>query len=234
MPLFMAIQIKICGLTSVQDVRAVIATGADAIGINFYAKSPRFVEPRDAQHLIAAAGASLIKVGVFVNADVETVSGIYDALGLDLIQLHGDEPPDYIGDLGVRPVMRAFRVDERGLAPVAEYLQACGRLGKMPKAVLLDAYRPAQFGGTGDAADWDLIRREKPLLNAVLTGHVPIVLAGGLTPDNVAEAIAAAAPDAVDTASGVESSPGKKDPELVRRFVETARRAYLDPAAPIT
>lgn len=202
------------------------AAGADAIGINFYAGSLRFVEPRDAQHLVAAAPPSLTKVGVFVNADVEAVCVIYDALGLDLIQLHGDEPPEFIRDLGTRPVMRAFRIDKRGLAPVAEYLEECGRLGKMPQAVLLDAHCPGQFGGTGETADWDTIRQERRLLRTVLYHAMPFVLAGGLTSDNVGEAIATVGPSMVDTASGVESSPGKKDPVLVRRFIESARRAF--------
>src|SRR5688500_16570390 len=118
-------QIKICGLTRVEDVRAAAAAGADAIGLNFYAGSPRFVEPPQAQHLIAAAPRGMVNVGVFVNADVETICGICDALGLVLIQLHGDEPPEFLTELGNRPVMRAFRVDDRGLSPVADYLAEC-------------------------------------------------------------------------------------------------------------
>jgi phosphoribosylanthranilate isomerase len=206
----------------------VAAAGADAIGINFYAESPRFVEPRSAQHLVAAAPPSLVKVGVFVNADLEAVCGIYDALGLDMIQLHGDEPPQFIRDLEHRPVIRAFRIDDRGLAPVGEYLEQCDRLRKMPRAVLLDAHRAGQFGGTGQTADWRTIRNEKRLLRDVSFQTVSLILAGGLTADNAVEAISTVAPKGVDTASGVESSPGKKDPHLVRQFVEAARGAFQD------
>jgi phosphoribosylanthranilate isomerase len=214
-------QIKICGLTRVEDVREAAAAGADAIGINFYAGSRRFVEPRNAQHLVAAAPRKMTKVGVFVNADVETVCGIYDALGLDLIQLHGDEPPEFLAELGNRPIIRAFRVDDRGLAPVAAYLAECVRLNSRPRAVLLDAYHPNQFGGTGQPADWPTIAAQRHLIN-----EYPLVLAGGLTPQNVATAIKTVQPTAVDTASGVESQPGHKDPDQMQQFVSAARTAF--------
>ena len=218
-------QIKICGLTRVEDVRAAAQAGAEAIGLNFYAGSPRFVEPPDAQHLVAAAPRGIVKVGVFVNADAETICGIYDALGLDLIQLHGDEPPEFLAELGGRPVMRAFRLDDRGLAPVADYLNECDRLSSRPRAILLDAHRIGRFGGTGQPADWPTIAEQRHLIN-----EYPLVLAGGLTPENVATAIKTVQPTAVDTSSGVESKPAQKDPQLVRQFVTAAKSAFMDTA----
>jgi phosphoribosylanthranilate isomerase len=219
--------IKICGITNVEDARMVVESGADAVGINFYAGSPRFVPIERAMHVAAVVPKRVVKVGLFVNANVETISAACDGLGLDLVQLHGDEPPEFVAALGRRPVMRAFRVGEDGLTPVAEYLKRCRELRCVPRMVLLDAFRAGHYGGTGNVADWDRIRRERALL-----GEMPLVLAGGLTPDNVAAAIEAVRPAAVDAASGVESSPGHQDAGLVRRFVEAARAAFdaINPA----
>jgi phosphoribosylanthranilate isomerase len=215
--------IKICGVTSVDDARAVAAAGADAIGLNFYAGSPRFLPLERAQHVAANIPANVLRVGLFVDAPAETICGAYDALGLDLIQLHGDEPPEFLAELGDRPVMRAFRVGAEGLRPVADYLGRCRELGTVPAMVLVDAFVADQRGGTGKTADWDALVAERHLL-----GDAKLVLAGGLTPDNVADAIRRVRPDAVDTASGVESSPGQKDHDAVRRFVAAARQAFRE------
>ncbi|MEX0641511.1 MAG: phosphoribosylanthranilate isomerase, partial [Pirellulales bacterium] len=139
--------IKICGITSAADARLAVDAGADAIGINFYAASPRFVPPEQALH-IAAAATGVVRVGVFVNADAETVCGVFDGVSLDAIQLHGDEPPEFLTQLGRRPVMRAFLVGADGLRLVREYLNECRALGVLPRAVLLDAHVPGEFGGT--------------------------------------------------------------------------------------
>ena len=186
----------------------------------------------------------MVKVGLFVNAPALVVCQTYDDLHLDLIQLHGDETPDYIAQLGSRPVMRAFRVGampRKGteevveeefrkmegvfpttssvpLAPVIEYLARCRQLHAMPRLVLLDSLVLGEYGGTGKAADWSTARAY-----TAQSGLPPLVLAGGLTPDNVAEAITAVRPAAVDVASGVESRPGRKDPAAVEAFVRAAR-----------
>lgn len=213
--------IKICGITTVDDARAAAAAGADAVGLNFYGESPRFLPLEQAQHVAAVVPKGVLKVGLFVNAPAEAICGAYDALGLGLIQLHGDEPPEFLAELGRRPVMRAFRVGADGLPPIAEYLRRCGELGTPPAMVLLDAHRAGQFGGTGTPADWDHIADERSLL-----GDVPLALAGGLTADNVAAAIFRVRPSAVDTASGVETRPGHKDAAAMQRFVAAARAAF--------
>ncbi len=213
-------QIKICGITNVDDARTVAQAGADAVGLNFYPKSPRYISTDQARAVVEALPGPVVKVGLFVNAEVDAVCRTYDELGLDLIQLHGDEPPAFLAQLGDRPVMRAFRLDQRQLAPVRQYLDTCGQLDCTPQLALLDAFVQGEYGGTGELADWATIQ-------GFSTGQIPpLVLAGGLTPQNVAEAIHTVRPAAVDTASGVESSPGQKDPAAVKAFVHAAREAF--------
>ena len=215
-------RIKIGGLTSVDDAAAVVEAGADAIGLNFYARSPRFVPHDSARDIVRAIGPRACKVGLFVNSPAEEITEIYDELGLDLIQLHGDESPDILRELAPRPVMRAFRVGPDGLRPVRRWMEASLRMSLFPKLVLFDAYQPGQYGATGTTTDWSLARayREK-------RGMPPLVLAGGLKGENVAEAIAAVGPAAVDVAGGVERAPGRKDHDRVREFVAAARAAFL-------
>jgi phosphoribosylanthranilate isomerase len=214
-------RVKICGITNEADARAIAGAGADAVGLNFFEKSPRFLTPENAEAVAAALPEGVVKVGLFVNATTERILEKWERLGLDLIQLHGDEPPDFLDQLGNRPVMRAFRPGDEGLAPVRKYLESCRSLGCLPDLVLIDSYRKGQYGGTGATADWDTARQYPSE-----DWHPPLVLAGGLTVENVAEAIAAVRPSGVDTASGVESAPGKKDAEVVRQFVESAGRAF--------
>lgn len=215
-------RIKICGITNSVDARTAAEAGADAIGVNFYESSPRYVERRLATEILAELPAGVAKVGVFVNAPSERVCETFDHLGLDWIQLHGDEPPEYLDDLGDRPVIRTLGHHRHGLdhALSLKYLERCKALARMPRCVLVDACVPGEYGGTGKAADWSLVAA----LHQSLAG-VPLVLAGGLTPDNVARAISQAKPAAVDVASGVERSPGRKDPQLVARFVSAATEA---------
>jgi phosphoribosylanthranilate isomerase len=211
-------QIKICGITDVDDARLVARAGADAIGLNFYPKSPRFLSAEKARAIAAAVPAGVCKVGLFVNAPALEVGRLFDQLGLDLIQLHGDEPPEYLAGLGGRPVMRAFRLGASGLEPITRYLTRCRQLEALPQLVLIDSLVAGSYGGTGQVANWTLAGRyprENP----------PLVLAGGLTPANVAESIRTVRPAAVDTASGVESSPGRKDLDLVGQFIAAARAA---------
>ncbi|MCU0880438.1 MAG: phosphoribosylanthranilate isomerase [Pirellulaceae bacterium] len=197
-------QIKICGITTVEDALLAAEAGADAIGLNFYAQSPRCVSPEGAQ---------------------EIGRGITSGWG---VQLHGDEPPAAIRDvrhLTKTPVVRAFRCRGSNLADVAGYLAECRNLDAMPDAILLDAFAPGSYGGTGHVVDWPVVGSRGEQLFGL-----PLILAGGLTPDNVAQAIATARPNAVDVASGVESSPGKKDPAKVRAFVAAAKAAFTESA----
>ena len=165
----------------------------------------------------------MAKVGVFVNARAEEVRQTAERLNLDYVQLHGDEPPSMLGELaaGLR-LIRAFRLGKPGWQPLVDYLDECRRFAAMPVAILADACRDGSYGGTGQAVDWALARQFHELELGI-----PLILAGGLTPQNVAEAIAAVSPAAVDTASGVESSPGCKDPAKVDTFIAASRAAML-------
>ena len=217
-------RIKICGITSIEDARVVVDAGADAIGLNFYDQSQRYVELPLAQQLVEVVPGHVVKVGVFVNASSDEVCSTFDRLTLDLIQLHGDESPEFLAELKDRPVMRAFRIDQRKLNHVMEYLDQCHRLNCSPRMVLMDASEPGQFGGTGKLTHWPTVASVQDRL-----GDIPLVLAGGLDAENVGEAISAVRPHAVDSASGVEDQPGKKDAHRVAAFVEAAKAAFASP-----
>jgi phosphoribosylanthranilate isomerase len=213
-------QTKICGITNVDDARTVVQAGADAIGLNFYPRSKRCISAELARDIIAAIPPGIVKVGLFVNSPASEICRLFDQLGLDLIQLHGDEPPDYLPQLAPRPVMRAFRLGTEGLPPVVQYLDQCRELNALPTLTLLDSAVQGSYGGTGRTLDWNLASQY-----AIQPDMPPLVLAGGLTPGNVAQAIRTVRPAAVDVASGVESPPGRKDPALVESFVQAARAA---------
>jgi phosphoribosylanthranilate isomerase len=212
--------VKICGITRPDDARAVAAAGADAIGLNFYPQSPRVIDLDRARAIIAELPAGMIKVGLFVNAPSAEICRTCDTLGLDLIQLHGDERPELLAALGKRPAMKAFRVaGPEGLQAIANYLEICRVRGCMPRMILLDAPLARGFGGSGKLADWSLARQY------IQNGNPPmLVLAGGLKAENVAKAIRETGATAVDTASGVESQPGIKDPATIRAFVLAAKQ----------
>lgn len=217
-------QIKICGITSAADARLVAMGGADAVGLNFYPLSARFLSIANAVEIAAALAKPVCKVGLFVNAAPTEIKTAHREVGFDLVQLHGDEPPEAIARLAPLPVLRAFRLSAGGLPAIEQYLARCAKLNCLPAMVLLDAHVKDAYGGTGQTADWQLaaeFRRRFPQL--------PLVLAGGLTAANVADAISAVRPAAVDTASGVESSPGHKDRQRVIAFVEQARAALSTP-----
>jgi phosphoribosylanthranilate isomerase len=243
-------RIKICGITSPGDALMVAEAGADAIGLNFYEESPRYVTPQLAEKIVEELRGTYSDVevavyGVFVNATLDDILWIIrDAnlyandRGLGL-QLHGDEPPELLrqmhdqglgtagdllqaaGHVPEVPITRAFRCRGGDLSQEAEYLEKCRKLGALPQAVLLDAYAPGAYGGTGQVVDWLAVAKARPSL-----AGLPLILAGGLTPDNVAEAIAVAQPHAVDVASGVESSSGSKDFAKVWRFITAAKKAF--------
>jgi phosphoribosylanthranilate isomerase len=202
-------RVKVCGITDLGDALAALEAGADMLGFNFYARSPRYVTPAAARKIIERLPDGVSCVGVFVNeptpAEVERIAR---AAGLGAVQLHGDETPEYCQSLRDLTTIKALRVGTDYTPESAAAYET--------DAILLDAYVAGERGGTGHTFDWTL---------ATLTRErVPkLFLAGGLNPDNVAQAVAAVRPYAVDVCSGVESSSGRKSPELMRRFVELVR-----------
>ncbi len=209
-------KVKICGITNSDDARAAIEAGANLLGFNFYAKSPRYIAPEKAREIVAqirSDGQSPLLVGVFVNAPLEEVRSILEIARIDLAQLHGDEPVRVLEQLNGR-AFKALRPTSETEAEIdAEWFAPYG-----PNApvLLIDAYRRDQYGGTGHTADWSIATK--------LAQQYPILLAGGLTPENVAEAIRQVRPWGVDVASGVEVSPGKKDAGKMKLFVERCQR----------
>ncbi len=214
--------VKICGVTSADDARMIVESGADAIGLNFYPRSPRFVEDAIAERIIEAIPSTVCRVGVFVNEPAEEIRRRAERLNLNVIQLHGDEAPEDLEDLQGLKLIRAFRVGN-SLDPIDEFLSRAIELSQDIAMLLVDGRLSGEYGGTGQTADWDLVAE-----HASHSAWPPLALAGGLTAENVAEAIRRVRPGAVDTASGVESSPGVKDPGQVKRFVQAARSALAD------
>jgi phosphoribosylanthranilate isomerase len=204
----MRVKVKICGITNLADAKAATEAGADVLGFVFYDRSPRFVSFDAAARMIRELPPYIVKAGVFVNAPADSVLRAVRDCGLNLLQFHGDEAPDYCLQFGLMS-MKAFRIRD------ADSLQA---LRKYPTdAWLLDAYDPHKLGGTGEVFNWDLA------LEAQSWGR-PIFLAGGLTPENVAEAVSRARPYAVDVSSGVEATLGRKDHARVKAFVQAAKQ----------
>jgi len=210
------VRVKICGVTTPADVRAVADAGADSVGLNFYQKSPRYVDPRAAGELVRALGPFTAAVGVFVCTPIRQACATAFQLGLRAVQTYPDAPPDE--DPYPFAHVPAFRVkDETSLAAVRAYVAAARAAGRAPAAVLIDSHVEGQMGGTGHRPPWHLLAGFDP--------GVPLILAGGLTPENVAEAVRLIRPWGVDVASGVESAPGRKDPGKIRAFVDTAKTA---------
>jgi len=206
----MPIKIKICGITNAQDAEAAVTAGADALGFVFYAQSPRCIEPSVAKRIIAQLPPFVLAVGVFVNHARDTIRDVFDECGLAFAQLHGDETPIFCESLG-RPVLRALRLRDRGsLLALAEYK---GRMGV--RGFVVDGFSTEAYGGTGQTVDWSLAREAAQA--------APILLAGGLTPSNVQEAIRQVQPYGVDVSSGVEEGPGQKNHEKIRAFTQAVR-----------
>ena len=203
----MSVNVKICGVISVSDGLAAAAAGADMIGLMFYERSPRHIPLATAIEIARALPPHVVKVGVFVNPSADAVQRAIAECGVSLLQFHGDEPSEFCTQFGVMS-LKAFRIrDAAALAALPGY---------STDAWLLDAFSPDALGGTGEQFNWDLA------LDAKKLGR-PIFLAGGLTPENVAEAVRRVQPFAVDVSSGVESAPGKKDPAKVRAFITAAK-----------
>jgi phosphoribosylanthranilate isomerase len=213
-------RVKICGVSSVEDALAAAEAGADAIGLNFYAPSKRYVEEQVAAEIVRALPAKIRKIGLFVNESPERIEGLRQRVGFDAVQLHGDEPASDIALLRGVPIVKAFRLAAGEGAKVEQYVAACAEQKAQLAAVLIDAYQTGSFGGTGQTADWLAAAELRERL-----AETRLILAGGLTHANVAAAVKAVQPFGVDTASGVESSPGKKDLALVRQFVSASREA---------
>jgi len=200
------VRVKICGITSLEDALVAVEAGADALGFVFHDESSRRVTPDGAAGIIADLPPFIQTVGLFVNRPLEFVNETAARCRLDLVQLHGDEPPEFC-DAVERRVIKAFRVqDITSLDPIRHYRVA---------AHLLDAYSPTAYGGTGLTFNWGIAKAAKEF--------GPVILAGGLTSDNVREAVEAVMPYAVDVSGGVESSPGKKDAAKVREFIRRAK-----------
>ena len=249
----MTLKVKICGLTNLADAQAAVAAGADLLGFIFFPKSPRYITPERVREIVQALGfdrrppavdgrpragrgskprrsavgghpSAVITVGVFVNESSTAVAQILDFCGLDLAQLHGEEPPEMVtGELHGRSykALRPRSLDEAldmasRYAPASSLRPSPGGEEHRP-ALLVDAYHPHLRGGTGETGDWSLA--------AALADRYPLLLAGGLCPANVVEAVRAVHPWGVDVSSGVESAPGQKDHAAVRAFVAAAKAA---------
>jgi phosphoribosylanthranilate isomerase len=201
--------VKICGITNLEDALASVRAGADGLGFNFYPPSPRFIQPELARHIIEAIPREVLTVGVFVNEKSPAdVIRIVEDSGVNAVQLHGEESPEYCAALTGQNVIKALRVSSAFVVSTATAYSVA--------AVMLDGFDDQLRGGTGKVFDWSVA--------ATVRNLVPkLFLAGGLAPENVAEAIAAVDPYAVDACSALESVPGKKDPDRVELFIKRAR-----------
>jgi phosphoribosylanthranilate isomerase len=201
-------RVKVCGLTTVDDARMCVAAGVDAIGLNFWPGSVRRCDEAVARDIVQAVAGRTLVVGVFVDASFEELTRLKAEVGLDCLQLHGDEPPALL-ERFLPHAYKALRV--RG----EDAIEAARRFPG--EHILFDAYVPGMPGGTGATFDWEVAKR--------VAKERKLTLAGGITPENAAQAVRAVEPFCVDTASGVESSPGQKDPALVEAFVRAVREA---------
>lgn len=202
------IKAKICGITNTEDALASIKAGCDALGFVFYKKSPRYIDPKKARDIIMGLPKNVIKVGVFVNSNEETVKRIAKTCGLDILQFHGDESPEFCSRFKDYKVIKAFRIkDGLDLESILRY---------HPFAFLFDTYTETQIGGSGKSFDWKLIRHVDGIKR-------PIFLSGGLTEKNVRQAIDCVRPDWVDVSSSVEIIPGKKNHKKVENFIRAAK-----------
>ena len=204
-------EIKICGITNIGDALCAAACGADAVGFIFHKSSPRYIAPERAKEIIAALPRGITTVGVFVNLEVEEVAQTVADCGLDLIQLHGDESPEYCRRFPPERIIKAV------FPRTPEDLRALAAYGV--RAFLVDFREAGRYGGTGKRADWGLAAR--------LRESRPLILAGGLCIENIGEALAAVAPHAVDINSGCERAPGIKDHDRIRRIIGMVRGSGL-------
>ena len=195
------IHVKICGITSFNDAIMAANYGASALGFIFYEKSPRYINPKILNLWISNVPSSVKKVGVFVNKDVDKVNKIAEELNLGMVQLHGDESPEYCNQM-IKPVIKVFRVNNKFDSIMLNNYQVA--------TFLFDTYNKENHGGTGESFDWQSILQ--------LNTEIPVILSGGLNADNVLEGIEVVKPSAVDVNSGVEAAPGKKDEEKIKKL----------------
>jgi phosphoribosylanthranilate isomerase len=210
----MPVRVKICGVTTPAEAVFAIDTGAEAVGLNFYPQSPRYLAATQAEAVCRALPPFASAVGVFVTTPDSEVIAAVRRCGLRAVQTYSAEPPD----LSFAPAafIPAFRVKEQAdLLTIREFVRRATEAGRPAAAVLIDSFVPGEMGGTGHRAPWQMLAGFDP--------GVPLILAGGLTPDNVAEAIRQVRPWGVDVASGVEYAPGRKDPGKVRAFIQAAK-----------
>jgi phosphoribosylanthranilate isomerase len=202
----MRTRVKICGITNLDDAMTAVECGADAIGFVFWVNSPRFIEPQKAKRIVSKIPPFVTTVGVFVNEPVEGINRLIQSVGFGCVQLHGEETPGACMGLNAK-VIKAVRVSgEKDLEGLDSYHVS---------AFILDTFRKDVQGGTGETFDWDIAVKAKKL--------GAVILSGGLTPENVVDAIRHVRPYGVDVSSGVEKNPGEKDPEKVRKFIELVR-----------
>jgi phosphoribosylanthranilate isomerase len=203
---------KVCGLTRFEDAELATELGAWALGTILWPGSERACDPAEAARIAAAMRRRAEVVGVFVNQPLEEVCGMVEGLNLTMAQLHGDEGPSFCGEVARRTGAKVIKAARVRSGEDIQHLEAFHT-----DFHLLDAYKAGRWGGTGDVFDWDLVRARR--------SNVPLILSGGLTPENVRDAVAAVHPFAVDVASGTESAPGVKDPEKLRAFAEAVHEA---------
>ena len=206
----MQVKVKICGITRLEDALVAADAGADALGFIFYQKSPRYIPIQTARNISQELPPWIARVGVFVNESEQTIRQIAEISQLTAIQLHGNESPEFCQRFSV-PVIKAFRVQNENTLSELELFTV--------SAWLLDSYVPGQLGGTGEVFNWQWARQAKD------KGR-PVILAGGLTPQNIADAVETVQPYGVDVSSGVESTPGIKDHAMVRDFIGNAKTHY--------
>jgi phosphoribosylanthranilate isomerase len=204
------VKVKICGITNLEDALAAVEAGCDALGFVFYKKSPRYISPVKAQRIIRCLPAKVIKIGVFVNAREKFIKDTAYSCGLDMLQFHGRESPQFCRKFKDYRIIKAIRIKNR--------LDLRNMLQYKPFAYLLDKLSPRKFGGTGERFDWKSAACLKGL-------DRPVFLAGGLTCGNVLQAIKTVRPEWVDASSSLESSPGKKSHSKLKSFIKTVKRA---------
>ena len=209
--------VKICGFTTALQARAVASEKIDAIGLNFYQKSPRYVTPENAIQIAACFDNRISKVGVFVDSPPEEIRLLYETVPLDLVQLHGDYSIEDAVELHDLPIIWVHRMGNNGLAELKDSLQKLKQAEVQPTACLIDARVPGEWGGSGQRVDWKRLATEYDDKN-----WPSLILAGGLDPENVAQAIHQVHPWGVDVASGVETD-GQKSPEKIRKFLHQAK-----------
>ncbi|MFH0732669.1 MAG: phosphoribosylanthranilate isomerase [Candidatus Omnitrophota bacterium] len=203
------VKVKVCGITNLDDAQAATGMGADMLGFVFYKKSPRYISPKRALDIISNLPQHVEKVALFVNEKEENVRAILNQIKeIGILQFHGEETPQYCGSFN-KAVIKAVRVkDAQSIKALSLY---------EVNYFLLDAFKEDAYGGTGEKFNWELAKEAKSY-------KIPIILSGGLNPENVEEAIRVVEPFMVDVSSGVEISPGKKDPELIKKFMEVVKK----------